>query len=361
MGAHPKAPSLALTEAGVAPLPDLIDQHPDEILGERVARAFGGRLPFLLKVLAAAEPLSIQAHPTREQAERGFEREEAAGIPVGAPERNYRDRNHKPEILCALTPFWALKGFRSPPEILSLLGSLDSASLRPHLRHLERSSGPEGLKAFYRGVLTMPEEEKRRMIAEVRRVVRGQRSRSAELTWILELNKRYPTDAGLISPMILNLLELRPGEAVALGAGELHAYLRGTGIELMANSDNVLRGGLTSKHMDVPELLEVVRFDRSDVSVLSPPEDDRGRRVYPTDFEELELCSLDLEAGRPFVQDQRDSVEIWIVIEGRAAVECGAGEKRTTEVRRGDSFLVPAKAPACTLKGRARLYSASVP
>jgi len=358
MGAHPKAPSLALTEAGVTPLPDLIEQQPDAILGDEVARAFGGELPFLFKVLAAAEPLSIQAHPTREQARRGYEREEAMGVPLDAPERNYRDRNHKPEILCALTPFWALKGFRDPQEILTLLASLECDPLRPHLDHLERIPGPEGLRSFYRGLLTMPEGERRRMISEAAEAARRLRDGSPEHTWMLELHEHYPGDAGLLSPLILNLVELQPGQAMALGAGELHAYLRGTGIELMANSDNVLRGGLTSKHMDVPELLEVVRFERGDVSVLDPPENARGEKIYGTPFQEFELSAVRLNGGRPYTGGQRRSVEIWIVVDGRARI---AGEGFSRPLDRGEVVLVPARLPSYLLEGQAELYRATVP
>lgn len=213
-------------------------------------------LPYLLKILAAAEPLSIQTHPNREQAQIGFAREEQSGLALTAPTRTYRDPNHKPEIIVALTPFEALCGFRPADETIQVLSSLSCRELAPFIEVLRRSPDADGLRHILSELLTMPESDRRTVVAAVTRAADRSHAPTADL--VTKLSSIYPGDIGVVVALLLNHLTLAPGEAIFLAAGNLHAYLEGTGVEVMAASDNVVRGGLTPKHIDVPELLRVV-------------------------------------------------------------------------------------------------------
>jgi mannose-6-phosphate isomerase len=360
MGAHPKAPSKVQMERGPISLLELIQQRGPEILGASIHSRFRGKLPFLFKVLAAATPLSIQAHPTLEQAREGFEREDTEQIPIDAPHRNYKDSNHKPEVICALTPFWALKGFRAFEEIQDLLNDLGCDSLEPILDACGAHTETEGLRQLFRDLLTLPPGKREDIIREAVAAAKGRSDRTNEIEWLLSLHRYYPQDIGLLSPMILNLVQLKPGEALSLEAGELHAYLDGVGIELMANSDNVLRGGLTPKHIDVPELLRVLKFKRSEVEVIRPEKNESGERIYFTPFEEFLLSSVELRENKPYKAENGKSIEIWIVTGGEVVVTdlLGTSELR---VRKGQVFLIPASVPRYALRGAAMLYRATVP
>jgi mannose-6-phosphate isomerase len=228
---------------------------PSPALGTTLDRvlADGGEaaLPFLVKVLAAERALSIQVHPTRAQAEAGYDREDAAGIPLDARERNYVDRNHKPELLCALTPFEGLCGFRPVGQTLSLLAELGLPEL-DFVADLLR--GSDALRAAFTAVLTHPEPGP--MIA----AVRSRATADGPLRPQFLIAEHFPDDIGLVVSLLLNYVRLDPGQAFYLGAGNVHCYLRGMGVEVMASSDNVLRCGVTSKHIDVPELLSITDF-----------------------------------------------------------------------------------------------------
>ncbi len=254
LGAHPNAPSLAETPAGLIPLDQLIAADPSAALGERVADDYG-RLPFLVKVLAAAKPLSLQAHPSQTQAQRGFAAEEAAGVPRDAAHRNYKDASHKPELLCALTNFDALCGFREPSETAALFAAIGS----PRLTRLAAElTADDGLRVTLAAILTEPKpaELVDEVVAACARLQHGPWREAAALA--LTLARRYPRDRGVVAALLLNRVRLQPSQALYLPAGKLHAYLSGAGVELMASSDNVLRGGLTGKHVDVRELLDIV-------------------------------------------------------------------------------------------------------
>ena len=266
-GAHPKAPSLL--EGKGLDLLQYLSSDPENLLGSRVTRTFGPQLPFLLKLLAAAEPLSIQCHPSQSQAEEGYQRENLLGIPLDSAQRNYRDPNHKPEILLALHPCTALCGFRTPSSLREQFQRLTPIvpSLRDFFPLLERGD----LSAFYRSFLSLPKETLLSWSQACKRYLQENiPDSSPEDRWFCRLAERYPEDPGCFAPYYLNLVELSPGEGLFLEAGVLHAYLMGFGVELMANSDNVLRGGLTSKHMDVEELLRVVRFEPTTPKVIRP-------------------------------------------------------------------------------------------
>jgi mannose-6-phosphate isomerase len=355
MGAHPKAPSLALTADGPVPLPELIRADPAGILGAEVAERFAGQLPFLFKVLAAAEPLSIQVHPDSEQAQEGFRRENEQGLDLEDPRRNYRDANHKPEIICALTPFLALVGFRPPQEVLRLLGSAGISELA--------ELAARGLRPLFSGLLGLEQAARVEVVGRALAWARGPGVEPADrplAEWILRLQEHRPGDPGVLAPLLLNLLRLEPGQAQFLGAGVPHAYLGGVGIELMANSDNVIRGGLTPKHVDVPELLRVLRFEGAAPRLVESRVTSPGERLYPTPAAEFLLAQLTVTESRPHRSAARSSVEILICLEGSVQASCPAAGPALV-LERGQSLLVPAALPSYELRGEGRLFRASVP
>lgn len=268
LGAHPAAPSLVGHDA--RPLDEVIRSDPHGTLGPDVAKEFG-TLPFLLKILAADAPLSIQVHPDAAQAVAGFEREDRAGIAVDAPNRSFRDRNHKPELICALTPFEMLCGFRDPHQSLGLFDTIPTSRLDP-VRDELASGNPDSLRRLLGRLLKLPVAEARRLVDAVVEACRVEPGGdfAVERRMAVDLADRYPGDVGIVTALLLNHVRLEPGQALFLGAGNLHTYLRGTGVEIMANSDNVLRGGLTPKHVDVPGLLEVVDAVPTEPEVQMP-------------------------------------------------------------------------------------------
>lgn len=265
LGAHPGDPALLEGPDGGTSLLDVIAAGPDGELGPTVRNRFGDVLPFLVKVLAADEPLSLQAHPSAQQAVEGFECEDRRGVPVNSPVRNYRDRNHKPELLVALSDFAALAGFRPAARTVELMRALAVPGLDPYLALLIGQSDAAGLRALFTTWITAPQPDVDALIPAVLEgaigyIRSGAKEFVAEARTILELGERYPGDAGVLAALLLNRISLAPGEGIFLPAGNLHSYLHGVAMEVMANSDNVLRGGLTPKHVDVPELLRVLDF-----------------------------------------------------------------------------------------------------
>jgi mannose-6-phosphate isomerase len=291
MGAHPGAPSR--TARGT--LVEVIDANPEKELGPRAVAKFGPRLPFLLKILAAGAPLSLQVHPNLEQAKEGYADEERRGVPVDAPHRNYKDANHKPELICALTEFDGLCGFRDPLRAAELLDGLGVDSLKPYVDLLHAHPEEAALREVLTAILTADPEEMAHTVDETTAAC----SRlGGDYAPYADLAHHYPGDPGVIAAMLLNHVRLQPGEALFLGAGIPHAYLSGLGVEIMANSDNVLRCGLTPKHVDVPELLRIVRFEPRDAGVLRPEAAPDGEEVYETPIDEFRLSRYVLpEAG----------------------------------------------------------------
>lgn len=286
MGAHPGAPSRVTRDAAEQPLSDLIASDPVRELGPAAVEKFGPRLPFLLKILAAGAPLSLQVHPNLAQAKEGYAAEESAGVPIDAPHRNYKDANHKPELICALTPFDGLCGFRTPLEAAGLLAGLDVDSLKPYVDLLHAHPEEAALREVLTAVLTADPDEMAVTVAEAAAAAERLGGGYAPYASIAH---HYPGDPGAIAAMLLNYVQLQPGEALFLGAGVPHAYLNGLGVEIMANSDNVLRCGLTPKHVDVPELLRIVRFEASDPGVLRPEASPSGEELYDTPIDEFRL------------------------------------------------------------------------
>jgi mannose-6-phosphate isomerase len=301
-GAHPADPAHVRVDNSMRSLLELVAADPEGELGS-AAPEFGGRLPFLLKILAAEEPLSLQAHPSSAQAQAGFERENRARVPLDSPMRNYRDENHKPELVVALDRFEALAGFREPQRTVALLRALDVPGLRPYADLLEAQPDSAGLRTLFTTWITLPQNVLGALLPEVLdRCVRylsgkGHREFIAEARTALELAEAYPGDAGVLAALLLNRVTLEPGQGLFLAAGNLHAYLRGLAVEIMANSDNVLRGGLTPKHVDVPELLRVLDFEPIQLPVVLPEPAGDGSVRYRTPAPEFALRRFDLTAG----------------------------------------------------------------
>jgi mannose-6-phosphate isomerase len=359
MGAHPKSPSVVQTTEGGVPLDALIERYPGDILGTRVSTVFEGKLPFLFKVLAAEAPLSIQAHPDAFMARDGFARENRNGLALKAPERNYRDPFHKPECICALTPFWALCGFRPPAQILEHLRRLCPQELKTEITAFAESCDAEGLKHLVAALLTRGPLPRRKAIAAA--ASQAEKGNDVALGWIASLARHYPDDIGALAPALMNTLRLEPGQALFLTPGVLHAYLAGTAIELMANSDNVVRGGLTSKHIDIPELLRVVRFDADEVRLVPTETRVKAETAYITPAAEFALSVIHLDGGDSYAGRADRNVEILLCVEGGARLAEMRPGGKILDIARGASVLVPAAAPAYRITGPARLYKATVP
>jgi len=360
MGAHPKASSMIKIGNQLVSLADLIQKHPQEILGKTTATQFNNRLPYLFKVLAAAQPLSIQAHPDLKQAQQGFERENRLKIPLNAPQRNYRDDNHKPECLCALGPFWALNGFRRIDNMLDLMAKLNLTRLKKETAYIETNPNSFGLKTFFQALMTMPAKQKLAVLTQAVAHAGSPSDADPAFQWILTLNQAYPQDIGALAPLFLNLVCLQAGEAVSLKSGELHAYLEGVGIELMANSDNVLRGGLTAKHVDVPELLRCLNFEERELHISVPEKTGAIEWVYPTMAEEFRLSKMVIKQAMGAVSVESPNVEILLCTEGTATIT-DISNNYQLSINKGASVIVFASALQYHLAGQATLYKATVP
>ena len=360
MGAHPKAPSSVKYDDKWLSLLDLIKQSPVDILGKDIAAKFDNKLPYLFKVLAASKPLSIQAHPSLKQAKEGFERENRLGIALDSPSRNYKDENHKPECICALTPFLALYGFRKISEIISLMEKICLKVLDKELNHLKRQLNSEGLKSFFHSLITMNNRRKKQIIEHAITNAQKLSEDNPCFKWMINLYKEYPDDMGIFAPILLNLISLKPGQALFLPSGELHAYLDGLGIELMANSDNVLRGGLTKKHIDVPELIRVLNFEEKEVDVLMPQKNKDCEGVYYSIAEEFILSVISDEKNISYTSPEKRSVEIILCADGKASVTDISINENIT-LTRGTSVIIPSSVKKYKIEGKATLYKASVP
>ncbi|MDT0388663.1 mannose-6-phosphate isomerase, class I [Streptomyces sp. DSM 41921] len=345
MGAHPGAPS----RTGRGTLVEVIDADPETELGAAAVAKFGPRLPFLLKLLAAGAPLSLQVHPDLAQAQEGYADEERRGIPVDAPHRNYKDANHKPELICALTAFDGLCGFRAPLEAAGLLDDLGVDSLKPYVDLLHAHPEDAALREVLTAILTADPEEMTRTVEEAAAACTRLGGAYAPYA---DIAHHYPGDPGVIAAMLLNHVRLQPGEALYLGAGVPHAYLNGLGVEIMANSDNVLRCGLTPKHVDVPELLRIVRFHAADPGVLRPEAAPDGEEVYETPIDEFRLSRYVLPEAGATHDLTRPTPQILLCTAGTVR----AGEHDLTP---GASVFVPAGEKA-EVSGTGTLFRATV-
>ena len=341
MGAHPLAPS-RVNRGGWATLVETIDADPQAELGPAVVDAFGPRLPYLLKVLAADKALSLQVHPTPEQARAGFDAEDARGLPRDAPDRNYRDPYSKPELVVALTPFTGLCGFRAAGELAALLEELAVPSLKEYAAGLARSPDESALRALLSGLLRWPQADRAALVAEVAgrcALLRTTGSPyAASFDWAARVAVDYPDDTGVAVVLMLNLVQLAPGEAVFLKPRTLHAYLEGTGVEIMAGSDNVLRGGLTPKHIDVDELLGLLDFGNGPLPPTPTTDLSGDERAWLTPTPEFRLSEVALRAGHP-VELGGGAPQILLCTHGATHLDDGTS---ALDIASGDSVFVPA-------------------
>ncbi|MFF4581971.1 mannose-6-phosphate isomerase, class I [Streptomyces sp. NPDC001373] len=352
MGAHPGAPSRLDRGAGETTLSAVIAADPEGELGPAAVAKFGPSLPFLLKILAAGAPLSVQVHPDLAQAKAGFEDEERRGVPIDAGHRNYKDANHKPELICALTPFDGLCGFRPPAEAADLLEGLGVDSLKPYVDLLRAHPEEAALREVLTAVLGADRADMAHTVAETAAAAERLGGPYAPYAGLVH---DYPGDPGVIAAMLLNHVRLQPGEAMFLGAGIPHAYLDGLGVELMANSDNVLRCGLTPKHVDVPELLKVVVFEPSAPGVLRPEAD--GEEVYETPIDEFRLSRFALAPGGAPHTLPGTTPQILLCTAGQCTARSAqAGELALVP---GESVFVPA-GETVELSGNGTVFRATV-
>jgi mannose-6-phosphate isomerase len=344
MGAHDNVPAeVVLPDGSRQPLNAFIKQNAAASLGTAVHQRFG-RLPYLFKVLDVKDMLSIQVHPTKKAAESAFAAENMKGTPLNAPNRNYKDDNHKPELMLALSEFWLLHGFKELQALVTILMQT------PELQFLVPIFNNKNYHALYEMVMTMDQQEvDERLQPLLDRIVplyeKGFLDRSQEDFWAARAAKTFcepnKLDRGIFSVYLFNLVNLHPGEAIFQDAGIPHAYLEGQNMEIMANSDNVLRGGLTNKYIDVPELMHHTKFEAVTPNVLKGTAGTApGETVFPTPAADFELRQLVLKPGSP-VSLTATTAEIYFVYEG--AVKASAGTD-TISLNKGEAMLTTAGA-----------------
>jgi mannose-6-phosphate isomerase len=356
MGAHPKAPSKIWYGSNWRRLDHMIANHPESLLGSEVVQRYHGRLPYLFKILAVSKPLSIQAHPNAAQAKCGFENENRLNIPMTAGHRNYKDDRHKPECICALTPFWGLCGFRTMDRMLQLLDSVWPSNESDALYALRKKK----LEDFFAHIMTMPLPKRAQLVARAADKAKAISDQDPAYHWLLRLHTHYPDDIGVISPLLLNLVHLKPGQAIFLNAGQLHAYLDGMGVELMANSDNVLRGGLTPKHVDLPELLRILDFAPRCLEILEPQASADAEKAYPSPVEDFRLSVIELQSNRAYVPgDRTTGPEILLCTHTESGIECKTNQQ-VLAMRPGRSFFVPAGVESYALQGSGTVFKAAM-
>ena len=347
MGAHPKSSSKVVDSSGqTRALRDVIDEDKRRLLGDAVAERFG-ELPFLFKVLCADQPLSIQVHPNKKNSETGFAKENAAGIPLDAAERNYKDPNHKPELVFALTPFLAMNAFREFSDIVSLLQPV--AGAHPAIAHFLQAPGADRLRELFAALLNMQGEEKSRALAVLKSALDKQQGEPWQT--IRAIAQFYPDDSGLFSPLLLNVVKLNPGEAMFLFAETPHAYLQGVALEVMANSDNVLRAGLTPKYIDIPELVANVKFTpKPATELLTQPARHGAELDFPIPVADFAFSLHDLSATPTQLAQQ--SAAIVFCVEGEAVLNKDAA---SLVLKAGESAFIAADESPVTASGTGRV------
>lgn len=338
MGAHVKAPSNVVTAGEEIALDQFIANNPEQCLGADTFNKFG-RLPFLFKVLDVRDMLSIQVHPTKSEAEKGFRYENELGIPLDAPNRNYKDDNHKPEIMVALSDFWLLHGFLPEARLKETLSRV------PELKHLISLFESEGYFGLYKSVMKQSDEERSKILDPLlKRIVPLFKSdkldKSSPDYWAAKASLSFDSDVpdrGIYSIYFFNIVFVKPGQAVFQDAGIPHAYLEGKNMELMANSDNVLRGGLTPKHVDVPELLKHVEFKETHPNVMAGElQSDQLERVFDCPAPDFQLSKIDIGNGDEY-DFAAQTAEILVVLEGTVSL---TSEDLTINLGKGEAVFV---------------------
>ncbi len=350
MGAHPNGCSEVTLAGDVQKLSTLIESAPAAVLGDATVARFGS-LPFLFKVLCAEKALSIQVHPSKAQAEAGFAKEEAAGISPKAANRNYKDPNHKPELVFALTPYQAMNGFRAIPAILALFDAMALPALAELTAALRQSQDEAGLQHFFHQMLILDGARKEAALAGLLAYAAA-RPDDETFALITSLAAQYPGDVGLFSPLLLNVVTLKPGQAMFLDACTPHAYVRGTGLEIMANSDNVLRAGLTPKYIDVAELLDCTRcLPKPDDQILLAPHLEGAVQHFEVPVPDFTFSVY--PAGEHALTTA--SAEILFAIDGTVTLQQG---EQSLRLEKGQSAFVPAATGSYHLLAEGRVARA---
>ncbi|WOQ14588.1 mannose-6-phosphate isomerase, class I [Aeromonas media] len=350
MGAHPNGCSEVVLAGDVQRLSTLIESAPAAVLGDATQARFGS-LPFLFKVLCAEKALSIQVHPSKAQAEAGFAKEEAAGIPIKAGNRNYKDPNHKPELVFALTPYQAMNGFRAIPAILALFERVKLATIADLVAALAANQNEAGLQHFFHQLLILTGPRKEEALAGLLAYAAAHQDEET-FALVTSLAAQYPGDVGLFSPLLLNVVTLQPGQAMYLDACTPHAYVRGTGLEIMANSDNVLRAGLTPKYIDVAELLDCTRcLPKPDDQILLSPRIEGAVQHYDVPVPDFTFSVY--PAGEHALTTA--SAEILFAIDGTVILQQG---KQSLRLKKGQSAFIPAATGSYQLLAEGRVARA---
>lgn len=349
MGCHPNGSSQLIdAENNKINIDDFIKQAPETVLGDAFNKF--GELPFLFKVLAADKPLSIQVHPSKIRAEEGYAAENLAGIPVSSPNRNFKDPNHKPELVFAVTPFNALNGFRPFNDIVELFNGLVLAPLQNEIAGFKKLPSGDTLRVLFEALLILEGEAKKAAIAELLTYAANQTSLVFET--IKQLAAVYPDDMGIFSPLLLNVVKLNPGEAMFLYAETPHAYLQGLALEVMANSDNVLRAGLTPKYIDIDALISNIRFDVTEPeNILMQPEVSGNQAKYPIPVQDFSFSILTNESSLN-ENIHMTSASVLFCEHGQFEVACA---QNAVTVEKGESVFVPASASAISVTGSGRV------
>lgn len=359
MGAHTSAPSTLIIDNDEKPLNELIKNEPGKFIGDKTQNEFG-ELPYLFKILDVKDMLSIQVHPTKKEAEKGFDEEENNGIDIKDPKRNYKDRNHKPEVMVALSEFWLLHGFLKEDKLHDVLQTVSEFD------GFDDIFSEKDYKGLYEYVMTMPQHDVDRLLGplverELQNKQDNQLTQQDPGWWVAKLyehNKPHENfDRGIFSIYFFNIMKAEPGEAVFQGAGLPHAYLEGQNVELMANSDNVLRGGLTPKHIDVPELIKHINFEGIEPNVLKGTHEENGEKNYPCPVKDFGISKIELKANEVY-QSQSQSLEIFVVING----ELNIAGTNSLEAKKGEAVaILPNEHYKISTQDYALAYKAFVP
>jgi len=359
MGTHPLASSTIIRNDKEENLYELIQQQPQLFLGEKTNTAFG-ELPYLFKILDVKEMLSIQVHPSKENAAKGFEEEETKGIAANAAHRNYKDKNHKPEVMIALSEFWLLHGFLPEDKLLKVLQTV------PEFKGFDTIALDKGYKGLYKHVMMMPQDEVDKLLytlveKEINRKKKNELTKHDAGWWVAKLYEHEKhlknIDRGIFSVYFFNIVNANPGEGIFQGAGLPHAYLEGQNVELMANSDNVLRGGLTPKHVDVPELMKHIVFEGIEPNVMKGIDLTSGETNYPCPVEDFGISKIELNAGEIY-QSETSSLEIIVIIEGELNID---GTNSLT-AKKGEAIaILPNETYTISTNKKLYAYKAFVP
>ncbi|MFW6131433.1 MAG: mannose-6-phosphate isomerase, class I [Candidatus Aminicenantaceae bacterium] len=406
MGAHPSAPAKIFIEKSEINFLDLINGASEEILGKEISKKFENKLPYLFKVLTAEKALSLQTHPDKKQAKKGFISENAKGIPFHSPLRNYKDINPKTELICALNYFWVLVNFRKIEDIIISLRQLGLKDITNEIDTLEKEIKQakgnillrtQALKKFFSYLMNKDDSFQKNIVLETvskvkqylasnlnpsstddfREIIHAAEKNNQvdefkKELWILRLQHQFSFNIGILAPLLFNIIRLKPGQALYLEAGSPHSYLgklnpeaknEGAGIELMSNSDNVLRGGLTSKHVDITEFLKILNFNSTYPEIITPPQSSSYEKIYKTPAEEFKLSIIKLKNHQKYSSKNSHSADSFIVINGQIKVYDQKG-KLSLVATRGNTFIIPAASNQYIIEAvspTSELYKASVP